>query len=60
MGQKHSVSIYGGVQDMAYGINLMCNNIMGVMKGSGRNANRLKEISNSLRLGWWPWEWDAD
>lgn len=45
VGQKHSLSIDGGVQDMTYGVNLMYNNIMGVMKGSERNT-----FSGSINL----------
>lgn len=38
VGHKHSVYIEGGDQAMQYGVNLMYNNIAGVMKGSDRNT----------------------
>ncbi len=38
MGQKHSVYLDGGDDYFRYGLDLSYNNVVGVMKGSGRNT----------------------
>jgi TonB-linked SusC/RagA family outer membrane protein len=38
IGQRHSLRIEGGDQSFRYGVDLMYNNVAGVMKGSDRNT----------------------
>jgi len=52
VGQKHTVNIEGGTEEMRYAASLMYNNVEGVMKASGRQT-----ISGNINLSYRYKQW---